>query len=41
MDAIENLMTRRSMRSFSNREISRKDLEIITDAARLIKSIST
>ena len=38
MDAIENLMTRRSMRSFSNREISRKDLEIITDAARYAPS---
>lgn len=38
MDAIENLMTRRSVRRFTGREISRENLETITDAARYAPS---
>ena len=38
MDAIENLMTRRSVRRFTDRRISLEDLETITNAARMAPS---
>ena len=38
MDAMDNLMTRRSVRSFTDKEICRSDLEMITDAARYAPS---
>ncbi len=38
MDAIENLMTRRSVRAFSGRSVSEADLSVIVDAARYAPS---
>ena len=38
MDAIENLMTRRSVRSFTDQAVSKEDLQVILDAARYAPS---
>lgn len=37
-EAVKNLMTRRSIRAFSDKSISREDLQVIVDAARYAPS---